>query len=82
MKFWRGGVLNFLDEGGGVLKIKVFRFSTVPPPPIINDRSLISNFLELINYSRAKYKGNQHGNKLNYHVEFSLNKSRSEKEYN
>jgi acyl-CoA hydrolase len=51
-----GGVLNFLDEGGGVLKIKVSRSGAAlknvqylvfitqrppPPPPIINDRSLI-----------------------------------------
>jgi hypothetical protein len=49
------GVLNFLDEGGGVLKIKVLRLGAAlenvqylvcithhrpPPPPIINDRSL------------------------------------------
>jgi hypothetical protein len=48
-----GGVLDFLDEGGGVLKIKVLRSGAVlknvlifgiyhsPPPPIINYRSLI-----------------------------------------
>jgi hypothetical protein len=47
-----GGVLDFLGEGGGVLKIKVLRsgaalkivqyliFITHRPPPIINDRSL------------------------------------------
>jgi hypothetical protein len=47
-----GGVLNFLDEGVGVLKIKFLRlgaalkniqylvFITPRPPPIINDRSL------------------------------------------
>ena len=49
------GGLNFLDEGGGVLKIKILRlggggggskkvqylvFITDQPPPIINDRSL------------------------------------------
>ena len=48
------GGLNFLDEGGGVLKIKILRlgggggskkvqylvFITDQAPPIINDRSL------------------------------------------
>jgi hypothetical protein len=43
------GVLRFLDEGGGVLKIKVLRLGAAlkvfgiyhpPPPPIVNDRSL------------------------------------------
>jgi hypothetical protein len=49
-----GGGLSFLDEGGGVLKIKVLRLGAAlkkfnicylsptasPPPPIINGRSL------------------------------------------
>jgi hypothetical protein len=39
---WGGGVLNFLDEGGGVLKIKVLRLGAAlkmfniwyPPAPL------------------------------------------------